>query len=55
VNLDVDAAGAVPAGAVPLTEHPPQSDLTRIDLPDKVLGRPRFIQDWNCRAWCMPG
>jgi nicotinate dehydrogenase subunit B len=45
VNLDVDAAGAVPAGTMPLAEHPAQSDLTRIDLPDKVFGRPRFIQD----------
>jgi len=50
VNLDVDAAGAVPAsmvpaGTVPLAERPAQSDLTRIDLPDKVFGRPRFIQD----------
>jgi nicotinate dehydrogenase subunit B len=40
VNLDVDAAGAVP-----LAERPAQPDLTRIDLPDKVFGRPRFIQD----------
>jgi nicotinate dehydrogenase subunit B len=56
VNLDVDVAGAVPAGAVPAgaeagltgappAEHPAQSDLTRLDLPDKVFGRPRFIQD----------
>jgi CO/xanthine dehydrogenase Mo-binding subunit len=50
VNLDVDVAGAVPAGAVPaglapLAEPPARSDLTRIDLPDKVFGRPRFIQD----------
>ena len=45
VNLDVDAAGAVLAGTVPLAERPAQSDLTRIDLPDKVFGRPRFIQD----------
>jgi CO/xanthine dehydrogenase Mo-binding subunit len=48
VNLDVDAAGAVPLAVplvVPVTERPAQSDLTRIDLPDKVFGRPRFIQD----------
>jgi nicotinate dehydrogenase subunit B len=50
VNLDVDVAGPVPAGAVPaglvpLAEPPARSDLTRIDLPDKVFGRPRFIQD----------
>ena len=44
VNLDVDAAEAVPH-AVPLAERPAQADLTRIDLPDKVFGRPRFIQD----------
>ena len=41
VNLDVDVAGAGPAGAV----RPVQPDLARIDLPDKVFGRPRFIQD----------
>jgi nicotinate dehydrogenase subunit B len=60
VNLDVDAAGVMPAGAmpagampagtvspgtVPPAERPVRSDLTRIDLPDKVFGRPRFIQD----------
>ena len=60
VNLDVDAAGTmpagtvpagavsaggVPAGTVPPAERPVRSDLTRIDLPDKVFGRPRFIQD----------
>jgi nicotinate dehydrogenase subunit B len=50
VNLDVDAAGVAPAGvtaagAVPPAERPARSDLTRIDLPDKVFGRPRFIQD----------
>jgi nicotinate dehydrogenase subunit B len=51
VNLGVDVAGTVPAGAeagltgVPLAERPARSDLTRIDLPDKVFGRPRFIQD----------
>ena len=28
-----------------MAERPAQSDLTRIDLPDKVFGRPRFIQD----------
>ncbi len=41
VNLDVDVAGAGSAGAV----RPVQPDLSRIDLPDKVFGRPRFIQD----------
>ena len=51
VNLDVDVAGAVPDGAeagltgAPPAEGPAQSDLTRLDLPDKVFGRPRFIQD----------
>ncbi len=40
VNLDVDTAGTVPLAA-----RPARSDLTRIDLPDKVFGRPRFIQD----------
>jgi nicotinate dehydrogenase subunit B len=46
VNLDVDAAGTVPDGTVPDgAERLAQPDLTRLDLPDKVFGRPRFIQD----------
>jgi nicotinate dehydrogenase subunit B len=45
VDLDVDVAEVMTAGAVPPVERPAQADLTRIDLPDKVFGRPRFIQD----------
>ena len=24
----------------------------RVDIPDKVFGKPRFIHDWRCRACC---
>jgi CO/xanthine dehydrogenase Mo-binding subunit len=46
VNLDVDVAGQE-AGltGLPPAERRAQPDLTRLDLPDKVFGRPRFIQD----------
>jgi CO/xanthine dehydrogenase Mo-binding subunit len=58
VNLDVGAAGptspplrpAPPDGPAPSDQQAPREraaepDLKRLDLPDKVFGRPRFIQD----------
>jgi CO/xanthine dehydrogenase Mo-binding subunit len=41
VDLDVDAGGV----AARDTGHERAPDLPRVDLPDKVFGRPRFIHD----------
>jgi nicotinate dehydrogenase subunit B len=44
-TADVGTADVDTAEAAPPEERPSPPDLTRIDLPDKVFGRPRFIHD----------
>ena len=52
VSLDRDAtAGVMPKPAARRTLA--GSSVQRIDIPDKVFARPRFIHDWRCPACCM--